>query len=137
MAGFVAYDAIKSVLVDSDGKLSGARSLAAGFIAGVAESTFAVTPFESVKTQLIDDKKRSVPRMNGFVHGSSVIARQHGIRGFFRGFVPSTARQSANSAVRFGSYEALKKQAQNLSGQEKLNTAYTFATGALAGIITV
>lgn len=75
--------------------------------------------------------------MKGFIHGSTVIARQEGIRGFFRGFVPSTARQSANSAVRFTSYETLKKQAQSLSGQEKLNSAYTFAIGGLAGIITV
>ena len=111
--------------------------MVAGFAAGVAESTFAVTPFESIKTQLIDDKKRAQPRMKGFLHGSALIAREKGIRGFFQGFVPSTMRQSANSAVRFSSYEALKTQAQRFTGKEKLSGAATFLVGGLAGIITV
>lgn len=133
----MAFNGFRSLLADEEGKLNGARSLLAGFAAGVAESTFAVTPFESIKTQLIDDKKTSNPRMKGFIHGSTVIARERGIRGFFQGFAPSTARQAANSAVRFTSYETLKKQAQKYSGEEKLNTGWTFLVGGLAGIITV
>ncbi|RTE75113.1 hypothetical protein BHE90_010447 [Fusarium euwallaceae] len=134
---FVAYNGFRSLLADEEGKLNGPRTLMAGFAAGVAESTFAVTPFESIKTQLIDDKKKSNPRMRGFIHGSTVIARERGIRGFFQGFVPSTARQAANSAVRFTSYETLKGQALQWSGQEKLSSASTFIAGGLAGIITV
>ncbi|RSL90298.1 hypothetical protein CEP51_000803 [Fusarium floridanum] len=134
---FVAYNGFRSLLADEEGKLNGPRTLMAGFAAGVAESTFAVTPFESIKTQLIDDKKKSNPRMRGFIHGSTMIARERGIRGFFQGFVPSTARQAANSAVRFTSYETLKGQALQWSGQEKLSSASTFIAGGLAGIITV
>ncbi|KAM5344267.1 hypothetical protein ACJ41O_012804 [Fusarium nematophilum] len=124
-------------MADDQGKLSSARTLLAGFAAGVAESTFAVTPFESIKTQLIDDKKRERPRMRGFIDGSRVIARERGIRGFFQGFVPSTARQAANSAVRFTSYETLKKQVLQTSDSEKLSSVSTFVVGGLAGIITV
>lgn len=109
----------------------------AGFAAGVAESALAVTPFESIKTQLIDDRKRANPRMRGFLHGSVVIAKERGIRGFFQGFVPSTARQAANSSVRFTSYEMLKRQGERLSGKEKLSSLETFVAGGLAGIITV
>jgi solute carrier family 25 citrate transporter 1 len=40
------------MLQDKDGKLSGPRTVIAGFGAGVTESLLAVTPFESIKTQL-------------------------------------------------------------------------------------
>ena len=64
----------------------------------------------SIKTQLIHDKQRPQPRMQGFLHGSTVIAREKGIRGFFQGFVPSTAPQAANSMVRFTLYMTIKDQ---------------------------
>jgi len=51
-AGFVAFDQYKSMLADSEGKLSGPRTVLAGFGAGATESLLAVTPFESIKTTL-------------------------------------------------------------------------------------
>lgn len=50
--GFVAFDAYKSLLQDSQGHISGPRTVIAGFGAGITESLLAVTPFESIKTQL-------------------------------------------------------------------------------------
>jgi hypothetical protein len=50
--GFVAYDQYKALLSDADGKISGPRTVIAGFGAGVTESLLAVTPFESIKTIL-------------------------------------------------------------------------------------
>jgi solute carrier family 25 (mitochondrial citrate transporter), member 1 len=114
------------------------KTLVAGFGAGIGESLFAVTPFESVKTQLIDDRKRAQPRMRGFIQGSGMIAREKGIRGFFQGFVPTTARQAANSAVRFGTYTSFKQRVQTHFGPEKkLGSIATFGIGAVAGTITV
>src|SRR5271170_753259 len=49
---FVAFDAYKSLLEDANGKVSGPRTVVAGFGAGITESLLAVTPFESIKTQL-------------------------------------------------------------------------------------
>ena len=135
---FVSFDAYKNLLADADGKVSGPRTVAAGFGAGITESILAVTPFESIKTQLIDDRKRAQPQMRGFLHGSGVIAREKGIRGFFQGFVPTTARQAANSAVRFSSYTWMKQMAESyVAPGEKLGTISTFGIGAMAGIITV
>ncbi|KAK0660648.1 putative mitochondrial carrier C19G12.05 [Lasiodiplodia hormozganensis] len=135
---FVAFDQYKSMLADSNGKVSGPANVIAGFGAGVTESALAVTPFESIKTQLIDDRKSGKPRMRGFLHGTAVIARERGIRGFFQGFVPTTARQAANSATRFGAYTTLRQLAQSyVAPGEKLGTVSTFGIGALAGIITV
>lgn len=104
----------------------------------MTESLLAVTPTESIKTQLIDDRKSAKPRMRGFLHAVPIIARERGIAGFFAGFVPTTARQAANSAVRFGSYNFLKQAAQSYTAPgEKLSTPATFGIGAVAGLITV
>ncbi|KAL1900779.1 hypothetical protein Cpir12675_000793 [Ceratocystis pirilliformis] len=135
---FVAFDQFKSLLADENGKLSGPRTVVAGFGAGVTESLLAVTPTESIKTTLIDDRKRAQPRMRGFLSAVPIIARERGIRGFFAGFVPTTARQAANSAVRFTAYTSLKQLAESYTAPgEKLGAAGTFAMGGLAGLITV
>ncbi|KAA8898805.1 mitochondrial carrier domain-containing protein [Sphaerosporella brunnea] len=135
---FLAFDAYKGLLVDEEGKLTGPRTVLAGFGAGVTESLLAVTPFESVKTQIIDDRKSGKPRMKGFLHGSAIIFREKGVKGFLQGFVPTTARQAANSAVRFGSYTTLKQLAQSYTAPgEKLGGVATFGIGAVAGLITV
>ncbi|MCJ1414585.1 hypothetical protein MMC32_000912 [Xylographa parallela] len=135
---FVAFDTYKTLLEDEAGNISGPRTVIAGFGAGVTESLLAVTPFESIKTTLIDDRKLAKPRMRGFLDGSAIIFRERGLRGFFQGFVPTTARQAANSATRFGSYNMIKQFAQGyVAPGEKLGTAATFSIGGLAGIITV
>jgi hypothetical protein len=86
----------------------------------------------------IDDRKSPNPRMRGFLHGSGIIAREQGIRGFFKGFVPTTARQAANSAVRFSSYTTLKQFAESyVAPGEKLGIMSTFGLGGCAGLITV
>ncbi|CAI0643162.1 putative mitochondrial carrier [Colletotrichum fructicola] len=135
---FVAFDQYKKLLADADGKISGPKTVIAGFGAGVTESALAVTPFESIKTTLIDDRKSPKPRMRGFLHAVPIIARERGIRGFFQGFVPTTARQAANSATRFGAYNMLKQLAESYTAPgEKLGAVGTFAMGGIAGLITV
>ncbi|GAB7365834.1 hypothetical protein MBLNU230_g7166t1 [Neophaeotheca triangularis] len=135
---FVAFDQYKTLLGNEDGSISGPMTVVSGFLAGATESLLAVTPFESLKTQLIDDRKLPQPRMRGFLHGSALVAREQGIRGFFKGFVPTTARQAANSAVRFSSYTFLRQLAQGYAAPgEKLGALSTFGLGAAAGTITV
>jgi solute carrier family 25 citrate transporter 1 len=86
----------------------------------------------------IDDRKSAKPRLRGFLHAVPIIARERGIRGFFQGFVPTTARQAANSATRFGSYTALKQLAEGYTAPgEKLGAVGTFGIGGVAGLITV
>ncbi|ODA81393.1 hypothetical protein RJ55_04358 [Drechmeria coniospora] len=135
---FVAFDQYRSLLADADGKLSGPRTVLAGFGAGVTESLLAVTPTESIKTTLIDDRKSPTPRMRGFLDAVPIMARERGLRGFFQGFVPTTLRQSANSATRFGSYTFLKQMAESYTAPgEKLGAVATFGIGGLAGLVTV
>ncbi|KAI0867926.1 putative transport protein [Hypoxylon argillaceum] len=135
---FVSFEQYKRLLADADGRVSGPRNVLAGFGAGVTESLLAVTPTESIKTTLIDDRKAARPRLRGFLHAVPVIARERGVRGFFQGLVPTAARQSANSAVRFGSYTSLKQLAESYTAPgEKLGTVATFGIGSVAGAITV
>ncbi|KAI1122285.1 mitochondrial carrier [Nemania abortiva] len=135
---FVSFEQYKRLLADGDGRVSGPRNVLAGFGAGVTESLLAVTPTESIKTTLIDDRKSANPRLRGFLHAVPVIARERGLRGFFQGLVPTAARQSANSAVRFGSYTSLKQLAESYTAPgEKLGTVATFGIGSVAGAITV
>ena len=89
-------------------------------------------------TNRIDDRKLPNPRFRGFLHAVPIIARERGIRGFFQGFVPTTARQAANSATRFTAYTSLKQLAESYTAPgEKLGTMGTFAMGGIAGLITV
>lgn len=48
----MAFDKFKALLQDENGNISGPRTVVAGFGAGFTESILAVTPFESIKTQL-------------------------------------------------------------------------------------
>lgn len=49
---FLAFDSVKGLLADENGKLSSGRGILAGMGAGVLESVCVVTPFETIKTAL-------------------------------------------------------------------------------------
>lgn len=138
---FLGFDYIKSLLVDKNGKLSGPRGVIAGLGAGLLESVVAVTPFEAIKTALIDDKQTAKPKyQNGLVSGSVKLVRDLGFKGIYAGVVPVSLRQASNQAVRLGSYNAIKtmiQQATNTLPDQPLSSAATFAVGSFAGIVTV
>lgn len=138
---FLGFDTIKSMLADKDGKLSGPRGVLAGLGAGLLESVVAVTPFEAIKTALIDDKQAKVPKyQNGLISGSVKLCKDMGFKGIYAGVVPVSLRQASNQAVRLGSYNAIKtmiQQASNTPPNVPLSSASTFAVGAFAGIVTV
>lgn len=138
---FLGFDSIKALLADKNGKLSGPRGILAGLGAGLLESVIAVTPFEAIKTALIDDKQTAKPKyQNGLISGSYKLCRDLGIRGIYAGLVPVSLRQASNQAVRFGSYNAIKlmiQQGLGVKPNEQLSSAATFAVGSISGIITV
>ncbi|KAK9244535.1 mitochondrial carrier domain-containing protein [Lipomyces tetrasporus] len=137
---FLGFDSLKKLLADENGKLSGARGVLAGLGAGVLESVFALTPFETIKTALIDDAQQSKPRYRGFLHGTYTLVKEGGIAAIYKGVVPVTLRQSSNAAVRMGSYSFLKQKVQAMNKDDPnkpLSGATTFLVGAIAGVITV
>ncbi|KAF7374978.1 Mitochondrial tricarboxylate transporter [Mycena sanguinolenta] len=135
---FLSYDYFKSLLADSEGKVSAPRSLLAGLGAGMTEAVFAVTPSETIKTKLIDDAKRPNPQYRGLIHGTASIVRQEGLQGIYRGLFPVMMRQGANSAVRFTTYSTLKQFVQGAARPgQTLPAPITFGIGAIAGLVTV
>jgi len=138
---FLGFDSIKALLVDKDGKLSGPRGVIAGLGAGLLESVVAVTPFEAIKTALIDDKQTAKPKyQNGLISGTVKLCRDMGFKGIYAGIVPVSLRQASNQAVRLGSYNSIKTMIQQASGtkpNEPLSSVSTFLVGAFAGITTV
>ncbi|KAL7911431.1 mitochondrial carrier [Trichoderma velutinum] len=132
---FLSFDSIKSALADETGRLTPGRGILAGMIAGCAESLIAVTPTERVKTALIDDANSAVRRYRGGIHATGMIIRETGVSELYRGLLSTTLKQSATSAVRMGSYNVLK----DLCAENDVpsNSIVTFATGAVAGVITV
>lgn len=135
---FLSFDTFKHLLSNENGHITGPCTVLAGLGAGIFESRFAVAPFESIKTSLIDDKKRAVPQYRGLIHRSQSILAERDIRGIYKGLMPTLARQAANSAVRFWSYSTIEQAVQGSPApSEKLNTLSTFGIGPAAGFIMV
>lgn len=133
---FLGFDAIRNQLRDKDGKLTTFRGAVAGMGAGVLESVLALTPGESIKTALIDDRQGANKYAGKGFNGVRLLIRDYGVGVLYKGVVPVTVRQAANSTVRLGSYSTLKSLWENRKGRV-LNSGETFALGALVGTITV
>ncbi|KAK5102641.1 hypothetical protein LTS08_003441 [Lithohypha guttulata] len=131
---FLSFDAIKNALADEQGRLTPIRGIAAGMAAGCTESITVVTPTERIKTALVDDT-RGQRRFRGGGHAFTVILKESGLQGVYRGVVSTCIKQSATSAVRMGTYEVLK----NVVSNRKIKTTpyLTFGMGAVAGVVTV
>lgn len=137
---FLGFDAIKKLLADKDGKLSGPRGVLAGLGAGLLESIVAVTPFEAIKTAIIDDKTSKTPRYQNVSFASIRVVKDLGLSGLYAGFLPVALRQAANQAVRLGCYNQIKtaiQTASNTPPSQPLSSGLTFIVGAFAGIVTV
>lgn len=142
---FLGFDMIKNLLRDPHtGELSGPRGVIAGLGAGLLESVVAVTPFEAIKTGLIDDKQSDKPKYHnngrGMLRNYSSLIRDKGLRGLYNGVLPVSMRQAANQAVRLGCYNKIKVMVQSYTGSPKdqpLSSGLTFVVGAFSGIVTV
>ncbi|CAG99884.1 Ctp1p [Kluyveromyces lactis] len=142
---FLGFDTIKNLLRDKKtGELSGFRGVVAGLGAGLLESVVAVTPFEAIKTALIDDKQAAVPKYQnngkGMVSNYAKLLSDQGFSGLYRGVLPVSMRQAANQAVRLGCYNKIKTLVQdytNVPKDKPLSSGLTFIVGAFSGIVTV
>lgn len=142
---FLGFDTIRNQLRDpTTGALSGPRGVIAGLGAGLLESVVAVTPFEAIKTALIDDRQLTKPRYQhngkGFIQNYSALLRDYGIRGLYHGVLPVSMRQAANQAVRLGCYNKIKVLVQDYTNSPKyrpLSSLLTFIVGAFSGVVTV
>lgn len=84
-----------------------------GLVAGACESTFVVTPQETLKTKLVHDKMQETPKYRNIFHGIKEIVRANGIGGIYKGYLATLMKQSSNQGVRFLVYTDTTKFMQN------------------------
>ncbi|KAJ0469733.1 putative mitochondrial carrier domain protein [Helianthus annuus] len=94
----------------------------------------AVTPLDLVKCNMQIDSVKYKSISSGF----GVLLKEQGMRGFFRGWVPTLLGYSAQGACKFGFYEFFKKYYSNIAGPEyaaKYKTLIYLAGSASAKVI--
>ncbi|KAK9933824.1 hypothetical protein M0R45_020999 [Rubus argutus] len=94
----------------------------------------AVTPLDLVKCNMQIDPAK----YKGISSGFGVLVKEQGVRGFFRGWVPTLLGYSGQGACKFGFYEFLKKYYSDLAGPEftaKYKTLIYLAGSASAEVI--
>lgn len=93
----------QGLLRDENGKLSGGRRMAAGFLAGITEALIIVTPFEVVKIRLQQQKGLAKDQLKykGPIHCAGTVLREEGIRGMWSGATPTVLRNGTNQMCLF------------------------------------
>ncbi|GBG00290.1 mitochondrial succinate-fumarate transporter [Raphidocelis subcapitata] len=81
----------QTALRDANGKLTDARRMAAGFMAGITEALLIVTPFEVVKIRLQQQKgcAKTGLKYKGPVHCAATVVREEGVLGLWSGAGPT------------------------------------------------
>ncbi|OWM75951.1 mitochondrial phosphate carrier protein 3, mitochondrial-like [Punica granatum] len=106
----------------------------AGGILSCGLTHTAVTPLDLVKCNMQIDPARYKNISSGF----GVLFKEQGIRGFFRGWVPTLLGYSAQGAGKLGFYEFFKKYYSDIAGPEyasKYKTLIYLAGSASAEVI--
>ncbi|OOQ88420.1 citrate transporter [Penicillium brasilianum] len=131
---FFTFDMVRQLMpTDTKGKVNPLGNMGAALMAGVAEAVVVVTPGETIKTKMIDD--RAGPKLyRSTGHAVVSIFNNEGLRGLYRGVIPVTLKQSANAMVRFTSYNIFLGKMEAMSLPKSVSTV---AAGAMAGIVTV
>ena len=109
----------------------------AGALAGITEACLWTTPSERIKIiQQAELAKTSTQRRQFVGSGAAIraIFRQQGAAGFFRGVVPTAARQGSSLSVRFFTYSEAKMYLQRQDKKQQSRLWHAPLSGALCGI---
>ena len=85
----------------SNDNISNFKKLFFGMIAGGTEAIILTTPSEVIKVQLINNKNDSITTLKNFY-------KNNGIKGFYKGSLSTTLRQSTNHGITFLTVENLR-----------------------------
>ena len=93
-----------TALRDKDGRLTDGRRMLAGLCAGVTEALVIVTPFETTKIRLQQQRglDKAALKYHGPVHAASTILREEGVRGLWSGAAPTMLRNGTNQVWKEG-----------------------------------
>ncbi|PON68860.1 Mitochondrial substrate/solute carrier [Parasponia andersonii] len=106
----------------------------AGGILSCGLTHMAVTPLDLVKCNMQIDPAKYKSISSGF----GILLKEQGVKGFFRGWVPTLLGYSAQGACKFGFYEFFKKYYSDIAGPEyaaKYKTLIYLAGSASAEVI--
>ncbi|KAL2342813.1 hypothetical protein Fmac_004098 [Flemingia macrophylla] len=106
----------------------------AGGVFSCGLTHMAVTPLDLVKCNMQIDPVKYKNITSGF----GVLLKEQGVKGFFRGWLPTLLGYSAQGACKFGFYEFFKKYYSDLAGPEnavKYKTIIYLAGSASAEVI--
>lgn len=107
------------------------KGILAGGITGGIEICITF-PTEYVKTQLQLDERSTKPRYSGIGDVVKQTVQSHGVKGLYRGLSVLIYGSIPKSAVRFGTFEELKKR--NVDERGNLSPANRLLCGLGAGI---
>jgi len=136
-ARWTGYQTVLEKLKDDNGKVTVPKRMLAGACGGVTEAILAVTPIETLKTRITDDRRRGTGNYTGSFDALTKIMKNEGPGGLYRGLVPTIMKQATNQAVRFPTQHFFM---QWMTGGDKslaANPAYNGAAGAVAGAVSV
>jgi solute carrier family 25 citrate transporter 1 len=134
---FGSFEQLKKVAVDDKGNLSPVNRMLCGLGAGVCEAIFAVTPMETIKVKFINDRRSPNPRFRGFIHGCSIIVKDEGFGGLYKGLTATILKQGSNQAIRFFVMETCKDLYRGGDPKKPIPTLVTGVFGAFAGACSV
>ena len=105
-----------------------------GIFAGACESTFVVTPQETLKTKLVHDMLQEKPKYRSLAHGITEIVKAQGLGGIYKGYSATLVKQSSNQGVRFVVYTDTSKFLQDYISVKVL---CDLVAGGFAGFCSV
>lgn len=128
---FLTFDMVRSKLPKdpNTGKPTTLNTMVSGIMAGVTESITVVTPGESIKTKIVEERTKGTVSTLTVIRS---IGATQGIRGFYRGVFPVTMKQGSNALVRFTSYHTIFSMLE-----VALGSLAAPVSGACAGVVTV
>lgn len=111
---------------------SDVRHIVGGGIAGAFGMSIA-TPFDVVRTRFIAQDHNTGYR--SIFDAFTSIIRKEGVRGLFRGLVPSVTAIAPNAAIQFGTYNFILERYKNFMEIESPSRHIILLSGTCSGII--
>lgn len=122
---------------EKTGKLSPLMTTLCGLGAGITEAVCAVTPVETLKTRMTDDRRRGTGNYKGTADALVKIFKSEGPMGLYRGAFPTILKQGTNQAVRMPVQVQIMGVITMGNDSLKQSPLYNGGAGFLAGCVSV
>ena len=117
-------------------KLSTLQVSIAGFTSGTSTRCL-IQPLDVLKIrfQLMSSDSTKLPKYRGIIHAVKTIAKEEGLKAFWKGHIPAQILSAFYSTISFTMFEYLKK---SLKANSALSpTCINFVSGGVAGMVAI